>query len=174
MGGRKTPSKGVGPENTPLSSQMLLVLISYIFCVSFFFFFSELFIQTEFSRYVIIVIYTEEKLYCSLISNFIKMRFPLWYIMHHPWVPLLFIADKCEQDTQLISTHPYHVWWCCPRAPGPGSFLLSSWGVTPLQRTRAQSFISLNTSVFTTDCFLYGLPWWLSRKESACNAGDAG
>ena len=37
------PSKEmVDPENTPLSSQMLLVLISYVFCVGLFSFFSEL------------------------------------------------------------------------------------------------------------------------------------
>ena len=35
--------------------------------------------------------------------------------------------------------------------------------------------------VFTLPCFLispqplvYGFPWWLNSKESACNAGDAG
>ena len=28
--------------------------------------------------------------------------------------------------------------------------------------------------MFIIHCFLYGLPWWLSSKESACNTGDAG
>ena len=36
---------------------------------------------------------------------------------------------------------------------------------------------NLHTDVVTEknfDCFGYGLPWWLSSKESICNAGDTG
>ena len=36
---------------------------------------------------------------------------------------------------------------------------------------------TLHTAVFTEknfNCFGYGIPWWLSSKESICNAGDTG
>ena len=35
-----------------------------------------------------------------------------------------------------------------------------------------QKFLTLN--VCCRICILKGLPWWLSGKESACNAGDTG
>ena len=47
------PKETVDPENTPLSSQMLLVLILYIFCGSFFFFFTELSYKLNFPDMVL-------------------------------------------------------------------------------------------------------------------------
>ena len=32
--------------------------------------------------------------------------------------------------------------------------------------------LALNLKVFSFSCLFSGLPWWLSGKESTCNAGD--
>lgn len=120
VGGLFPSKERVDPENTPLSSQMLLVLISYILLCKLFFLFRAFHINWIFQICYYRNIYWRKIVLQSYFQLY-KDVISAWYIMHHPWVPLLFIADKCEQDTQLISTHPHHVWWCCLRAPGPAS-----------------------------------------------------
>ena len=64
----------------------------------------------------------------------------------------------CVQMTQMTS-----LFW-----PGEFHGLYSPWDHKELDMTNRPS-LSLSLSISNL-----GLPWWLSSKESACNAGDPG
>ena len=79
--------------------------------------------------------------------------------MRETWVWSLGWEDPLEKD---MATHSSILAWKISRTEEPG-------GLQSMGSQRIRLWLSAHTHIQSTK---RGLPWWLSGKESACQAGD--
>ena len=84
-------------------------------------------------------------------------------------LPIDFLMEK------EMATHSSILAWRIPRTEEPGGLLfMGSQRVGHDWMTKHTDFLKLIHMNWQILSNFHGLPWWLSGKESTCNAGDVG
>ena len=81
----------------------------------------------------------------------------------------------CCSQLGIYRECPAHTWAMAPHPSAPWAEAMEPWiGWFCLQGTLDEAFTWFVFFFFKMSTGFCRLPWWLSGKESACNAGDAG